>query len=162
MTIPTLPGGPLIVDSRMGDLTINGVEMMGVAWQMLDLKVLWEPGKQRGTNRLLPGTSGVKAYRKRVTETPYSMPMVITGFVDRSGAAQANPYAGLENNVSYLRSNVVDPTNVGDGTRASVLTMPSGATRSANIHVMGLVLGNQAGPIVLATLEIEIPAGVYV
>lgn len=161
MTLPSVAGGALIVEDRIGSLTINAVVMVGVAWQMLDLKVLWAGAKQRGANRILPGVSGVIAYRKRVTETSHVMPMVIVGFVDHTGAAQTNPYVGLENNIAYLRTNVADPTNIGDGTRPSVLTMPSGLTRSANVHITDFSLGNQAGPIMLATMTIEIPTGVY-
>ncbi len=38
--------------------------------------------------------------------------------------------------------------------------MPSGQVRTGNVHVLDLILGNQGGPIVLATLDIEIPLGV--
>lgn len=144
-----------------GTLTISGVSMNTPAWDCVDLTELWLGGDVRGSDRLLPGVPGVKAYKRRTTVTGYSLPMVLTGEVDRFGTVNGDWWAGLEANIDYLRANVVDPTNLTDGTRAAVLTMPSGATRTADIHVLGLEKGTVLAGVMLATLDISIPDGVF-
>jgi len=126
----------------------------------------------RGEDRLLPLAAGVIPYLRRRTVTRHSLPMVIQGEVDENGVPYPDVWAGLEANIAQLRASVVDPTGVGDGTRPASLVMPSGATRTADVHVLGLVLGRtQAGTNtltgnegvgMLATLELSIPTGVFV
>jgi hypothetical protein len=97
--------------------------------------------------------------------------MVIFGEFDQAGNPVEAGWEGLEANIDYLRSNVADPTDVGDGTRPATLTMPTGAVRSADIHVLGITAGATAagtnqltgteGVALLATLEISIPDGVF-
>ncbi len=161
-TWPTPPGKGLFVDLRMGSLSIGGVDMMTPAWVMLDLFPLWTGADVRGGDREIPGTSGFKPFRRRQTATKFALPMIITGYVDQFDVPFTNPWVGLESNLDYLRTNVVDPPNSNPGTKPSVLTMPSGATRSANIHVERLVEGVQGGPSRQCVLNISIPAGLYV
>lgn len=154
-----------------GQLAIDGVSMHTPAWNVLTVVELWMPGNQRGLDRLLPLTPGVQAHQRRLTVTRHSLPMVIVGEVDENGDPNADLWAGLEANVATLHASVVAPTGVGDGTRAATLTMPSGAVRNADIHVEGLAAGrtiegtNQStglpGVLMLATLEISIPAGEF-
>lgn len=148
-------------DTCTGELVIAGVSMHNEAWCVLDLTELWLPGDLRGSDRLLPGVVGVKPYRRRLTVTAHSLPMVLAGDVDRFGADQADPWEGLQANIDYLRANVVDPTNTGDGTRVATLTMPSGAVRSAAIHVLDLQLGVKVAGRARATLDISIPGGAF-
>lgn len=155
-----------------GQLTIGGVLMHGYAWNILRLISLWMPGDQRGTDRLLPLTPGVIAYQRRLTVTRHSLPMAIAGEVNQAGVPYADVWAGLEANIAALKSTVVAPTGTGDGTRASSLVMPSGATRTADIHVLDLIPGRvvagtnmmtgMEGVGMVATLEISIPAGEFV
>jgi hypothetical protein len=52
----------------------------------------------------------------------------------------ADATEGLEANVMTLVSNVVEPVVSSTGTRLAVLTLPSGNTYEADIHVIGLDL----------------------
>ena len=145
-----------------GALEINGIPMHTFAWTVVDTTSLWMGADIRGQDRLLPTTPGVIAYRRRMTVTRHSLPMVIIGYVDYTGTPYSDPMEGLEANVDYLRSWVVDPTNLGDGTLPASLTMPSGAVRNADIHVLGLSLGQVSRARLRATLDISIPTGVFV
>lgn len=144
-----------------GSLEINGVSMHTYAWTVIDVTTLWMGADIRGQDRLLPTTPGVIPYRRRMTVTRYSLPMVIVGYVDQYNVPYADPWEGLETNIDFLRAWVVDPTNVGDGTVQADLTMPSGTVRSADVHVLGLALGQVSRARMRATLEISVPEGVF-
>lgn len=161
----------IICGAPTGRLQVDGVNLHCPAWTMPDLLELWFGADVRGDDQLIPGLGGVIANRRRTTVTRHSLPMTICGDVDRNGARyDGDAWAGLEQNIDYLRTNVVDPTNTGDGTRAATLFMPSGDTRTADIHVLRLVPGARGygvqsdgwtGAICTATLEISIPLGVF-
>lgn len=154
-------------DGKDGTLVINNVSMNCPAWCTIDLRDLWMPGAIRGGDLLLPGAPGVRARRRRRTVTTYSVKFVISGLAERTGlqpygAGSAGRMRQLQENLDYLRTNVLDPVTTGNGTRAATLTMPSGATRTALVHVLGLTL-SQAWPAGLTTtLDLSIPAGVFV
>lgn len=153
---------PLNFSLALGELVIAGVSMHGPAWDCPDLTPLWESPDQRGSDRLIPGVVGVRRYRRRNTVTKTVLPFVITGAVNSAGVLYANPIAGLELNIAYLRANVFDPTNLTDGTRAAVLTMPSGAVRNAAVHMLGLQLGQRVKWNQRATFTLSIGAGGFV
>lgn len=143
-------------------LEIDGVTMHGPAWDLTDLTDLMLGGEVRGEDRILPGVAGVIALPRRYTVTRHSLPFVIDGSVDVTGQPVANPWIGLQDHLDFLLANVVEPTGVGDGTRAAVLHMPdNGPDRRADIHVLRLVKGDVLEGRMLATLEISIPAGVF-
>jgi hypothetical protein len=156
--------------SPTGVLTVSGVALHGPCWTILDLTPLWVQADVRGDDRLLPGVTGVIPYRRRTTVTRHSLPMWVIGEVSWTDAAYADPWVGLETNLNYLYTNVVAPTGAGDGTRPGSLAMPSGATRTADVHILSLELGGTAagtashaggaaGAGVRATLELSIPDG---
>lgn len=146
-----------------GVLTINGVSMHCPAWNVVRLTSLWlTPTVRGGPNRAIPGITGRRAYRRRIDETAHSLPMLVSGVRDRTGAIQANPWVGLQVNIAYLRANVVDPTNATDGTRAATLLMPDGTTRTANVEVIGMTAGEAVMYVQKFTLDLVIPAGAFV
>lgn len=148
-----------------GTLQIGTVVLSCPAWDITDLTPLWVETTVRGGDRLIPGAAGVRPFRRRVTVTTHALPMLISGDVDPLGVVNTDAWVGLEENLADLWTNVVAPTNTGDGTRAAILTMPSGATRTANVHVLGLRVGSTRGEphrhhaVVRASLQISIPAG---
>lgn len=152
------------VITRTEYLEINGVPLATPAWEIVDLSPLWEGAEVRGADRLLPGVIGVRPYRRRATVTVKALRMVIYGDKNLDGVVQADVRLGLWNNIAYLRTNVVDPTNVGNGTRTAILRAPGGITRSGPVHVLSpLKLGADLGPTsVRAVLELSIPGGVLV
>jgi hypothetical protein len=153
-----------------GTLTIASVSMNRAAWAVLGddtgqggLLNLWVYTEQRGSDRIVPSAAGAVAYRRRETVTRHDLRLMVVGDVDENGTATANSLIGLAANINYLESNVIQPTNTGDGTRAATLTVPGQSTRSANIHVLGFQpqeyhLGDTQA-ILVGTLQISIPAG---
>jgi hypothetical protein len=144
-----------------GSITISGVSLNTPAWRVLDLTDLWLDGRQRGKDRLVPGAAGVVANMRRRTVTEVDLPMVIIGDCDQTGAAHTDSMDGLWRNVDYLNDNVCSPTGTGDGTRAAVLTLPSGTTLAESVHVLGLELGASSRTGKLATLTLSIPSGKF-
>lgn len=147
-----------------GTLTIDGVLLNTPAWDATDLTTLWVEASVRGGDRLLPGVAGVIPYRRRLDVTEYALPMLVSGDVDENGDDYADAWVGLETNLQWLWSNVVEPTNTGDGTRPATLTMPSGLERVADVHVLGLRVSSAVGAatrnaLVRAVLQISVPAG---
>jgi hypothetical protein len=156
--------GALLGTGASGTLTVASVSLNCPAWDITDLTPLWHDWNIRGSDRRIPGVNGVRPYRRRYDVTEIPLTIWITGDVDRFGAPQTDAWAGLANNVNYLTTNVVAPTNTGDGTRAAVLTVPGLANRNANIHVLKLqpqrVVGDHSvNVLMIATLTISIPAG---
>lgn len=156
----TATSGNISLTSASGIARVS-IDMHTPAWTIIDLLPLWLGAELRGDDRILPGVSGVIPYRRRNTVTQHSLPMIVIGSRDRLGAAYTDMWVGLESNINYLMNNVVSPTNTGDGTRSATLVMPSGAVRTANIHVLRLSLGTINSGIMKATLDISIPAGVF-
>lgn len=148
-------------NTAAGDLTIGGIAMNGVAWKVTNLIDLWMPADQRGADRLLPGSSGVLAQKRRDTVTQRSLQMLISGDVTYANSTSGDAFERLQINLDYLRINVVAPTAIGDGTRTAVLTMPDGTTRSESVHVVGMQLGEyrQDAGWAKAVLELSIPSG---
>lgn len=151
-----------IPSTTYGALTIGGISMHTYGWNILELRDLWIVTAVRGADRLIPGVAGLRPKPRRRTATPHSLPMTITGLSDSVGNVITDPQAQrnqLETHIAYLMDNVVAPTGTATGTRDAVLTMPSGATRTAAIHVLSITPGTY-NPIGLrATLDISIPAG---
>lgn len=157
----------------VGTLSIDGVLLHTPAWDLPDLGELWFPAAVRGSDRVISGLTGVLPYQRRATVTTRSLRMIITGVVDREGAyytgsgdIRVDHQRGLQANIAYLRANVVDPTNVGDGTRTASLTLPGAAEDddpiTAPVHVLGLTPGAKLGPIQRCTLDLSFPEGALV
>lgn len=161
---------PLVNYACEGTLTIGGVSMNTPAWSAQGdeegeggLLPLWVFTSQRGEDRLLPSAAGIIAYKRRETVTRHDIRLLVVGDVDQSGTPYTDATEGLAANLDYLESNVIQPTNLTDGTRAATLSVPGLATRSANIHVLGLIpqryhLGSTEA-IMIGTLQISIPSG---
>jgi hypothetical protein len=155
-----------------GVLTIDSVVMNRPAWAVIgdengegSLTQLWVTTEQRGGDRIVPSAAGVIPYRRRVTATEHLLRLVVVGDVDDAGLPVADQRVGLAANLAAIKSTVVDPTNVGDGTRPATLTVFGQANRSANIHVLGLTqrirVLKENGSIFVGTLRISIPAGEF-
>lgn len=153
-----------------GNLTLNGIPMKTRAWTCPDLTPLWLPAAVRGQDRILPGASGVIPHRRRRTVTQYALDFRIAGISDMGGVITTGTgngpaeFAQLEYNLAYLRTNVIDPRispNL-DGTVPGVLTMPSGATRNADVHVLGFTVNTRVSHILQGVLDISIPSGGFV
>ena len=158
----------------VGTLSIDGTLMHCPAWDLPDIGELWLGPAVRGEDRVIAGRTGVLAYPRRGTVTTRSLRMIVSGVVDRNGDPWSDlgditdecqrHQIGLQRNIAYLRANVTDPTNVGDGTRTAVLTLPDPAEDpvTAPVHVLGMTPGAKLGPVQRFTLELSFPLGALV
>lgn len=153
-----------------GNLTLNDVPMKTRAWTCPDLTPLWMPAAIRGTDRIIPGAAGVIPNRRRRTVTTYALDFRISGISDMNGVVTTGTgngpeeFAQLEYNLDYLRQNVIDPRTSPnlDGTVPGVLTMPSGAIRTADVHVLGFTVNDRVSHVLQGVLDLSIPAGGFV
>lgn len=161
---------PLVNFSREGTLTIDGILMNRAAFAIIGdergkggLVPLWADFDVRGQDRLVPSATGVIPYPRRLTATRHDLRLLTAGDVDQAGTPITDAIEGLEVNLEYIRTNVVVPVVSSTGTRSATLTMPSGATRTANIHVLRLqtesYLLSDCEALHVGTLQISIPAG---
>ncbi len=151
------------VDTCQGSITIDGFGMHRLAVECYDLSPLYGPPSQRGGNRLLPGSPGTIAYAPRVTETRFSLPLIVCGDWDMNDdyVTVANRWIQLESNMDYLMTNVFLPTGVGGGTQTLVWTRPSGATTTAQVQVLPTPepKGGGDAAVYFTTLELLAPDG---
>lgn len=149
--------GQITPGTCFGALTLNGVYMHTYAWDIIDLTELFLPPQTRGGNVVVPGAQGRRPYPLRADETRYSLPMVISGVTDEAGIPYADPYIGLQTNLTALTAVFQnDPTSPGF---TANLDTPDGTILSAFVQVASVKLGNRMGPIIRATLDLVIPAG---
>jgi len=161
---------PLVNYAPEGSMTIDGFSMNRPAFAIVGDErgeggyvKLWADFDVRGEDRTLPSVTGVIAYPRRMTVTRVDFRLLVVGDVDQAGAPTADSVVGLQDNIEYIRASIVAPVVTPTGTRAAILTMPSGATRSAAIHVLGVVTQSygiaECGSIWIGTLQVSIPGG---
>ena len=161
---------PLTNYNLEGSMTIDGISMNRPAFAIIGDErgvggyvQLWADFDVRGQDRLLPGAVGVIAYPRRMTARRMDFRLLVAGDVNQAGTPVADSKIGLQNNLEYIRANVLEPVASSTGTRTAVLTLPSGATRTAEIHVLGVVTQSyllaDCGTIWVGTLQINIPSG---
>lgn len=164
---------PLVQNAAEGSLTIDSIDMNPAngAWGIIGDErgvggyvQLWADFDVRGDDRILPSVTGVIAYQRRRTVTRHDFRLVVVGDVNgQTSGSETDSRIGLEDNIEYLRENVIDPVDTSTGTRSAVLTMPSGNTRTADIHVLGVTtqtyMLRECGSIWIATMHISIPSG---
>jgi len=127
---------PLTATGRTGILTVNSIVLSGPAWDTPDLSMLWVDAAQRGANRRVSGTPGVRFKRKRYDESPALIPLLVIGHFDPAGAVQANAMLGLQLNLETLRAGLVEPTVTGAVSVAASLARPGGGgtPRTADVQ----------------------------
>lgn len=142
-----------------GTVAVDSVPLLTKAWALQpdSVKSLWTLGDVRGDDVNIPGYPGSFANPRRATATVVTLNMVFLGCRDYAGDGYSNSSVGLEANVTYFYNQVVaQPAN----TRTVVLTMPSGATRTAQAHLFNLTAGAEVGGLTRYSLTMSVPAGV--
>ena len=141
-------------------LTISGSTILGTraSWAT-NLYVLRNPD-YRGDNRLIPNLPGRRSYRDEYDHVRHVLELVIAADFDSDGAPTASLAAGIEANIAELQA-VSTPVATTAGTRPVVWTKRTGATVSADCKVGPLRIGEEFDDIVLATLDIVVPDGVF-
>lgn len=159
--------------TQEGSLSLDGINLANSfgAWGILSdakgvggLVPLWTDFEVRGENRILPSVTGVIMYEHRVTESEFDLTLAVTGDIDgQTGAIPTDAIQGLETNLAYLTTNVILPPGNSTGTRAGVLTKPSGATLTTSVQVMytkvQTYLLQECGSLWIGKLHIRLPEG---
>lgn len=140
-------------------VTYDGVPSDTPAWRTLNLWELWQGPDTRGEDRLIPGTAGVRAYRRRATVTFVDVEMEFFGNLDWDGAEYTDARVGLETNLLHWRTNVTDPTVAAPGTRTAVLHLPSGATKTGAVTVESFKVQGDGPAAANAVMRLSIKAG---
>lgn len=152
-----------LCDECYGSLAIDGFDLNGLGL-CVDLSELWASPERRGSNTVLPGVLGVAAEPYRVTETRYSLPLLVNGHWSHpAGVALpggGNLFAQLEANVAWLYANVVLANTSTDVTQTAVWTLPSAATVVAEVQVLRVPPPTMLpGALMRSTLELRVPGG---
>ena len=97
-----------------------------------------------------------------VQPTTHSLELVISGEVSTTGTPDTDYPARLKTNIAYIATNFTNIPATADGTRTAILTLPSGATLTGPVHILGLTIGEvvPTAKWALAVLEVSVPAGV--
>jgi hypothetical protein len=113
-------------------VVINDVSLDTPAWICLNPMELRQGPPTRGTDRLIPGATGVLPGLRRAAPARRLLDIIIMGDVDEDGDPHDNPEVGLDVNLMTLRDSVTDPQ--GDPVEAE-LHLPDGSTAVAQVHV---------------------------
>lgn len=138
----------LVHYGKSGTLTLNGVSMNCPAWDIPNLTVLRSNRETTGSNARIAGLVGSRAKRRRYAEVEFQLAGFLIGHATRLGVAVVAANEGLQANIDYLLTNVVDPVaEDGDPSIPAVLTVPGQANRAADVQaefVFGDEVGNAA------------------
>lgn len=142
----------------MGGWAVDGDEMCGPGWKSLDLEKLWPgPVEVAGENEKLPGQPGRLDRRHEIDEAVVDLAYQIGGAAAQDGTPHPDPLTGLQLNIAALGA-ICRPPTVGN-TKASVLTLPSGATATSAVQLR-MSRPIKDGPyIVRCTVTVTMPDG---
>jgi len=158
--------GELNPDTRYGTLTVNSASCFTSGWCIYDMSAVMDDAELRGANRLLPHASGTLARRRRRTLTRKNFPMAFTGLYDASNhriaSRSARPQQLIDNFAAFRAAiGIAEDAPAGvAGTVTAVWTQPSGATKSATVHVISPFQWQlKLSPVATAVLVLELPDG---
>lgn len=152
---------PVVASGVTEYLEINSYPLASPAVRLLDLSPLWTFGYRRFPVPV-PYVSGSAPHPVRYEEVIVSLPGKIFGHVDSDGAAIADYRAGLTARMDELFTAVLAEVTTGDGTRAAVWHRADGTTRIADVQVAGFEAQTPVAMELDFTLELAVPAGVWV
>jgi hypothetical protein len=139
-------------------LIINSTPLATPAWRITDLTPLWSGPDLRGGDRVLPGATGVIAYRRRATATRLILPGVIWGDKTRENVATSDVRTGLHDNLDAFYTAIVAPVASDPGTHAATWVKP-GTDKTANVHVVGFTPRQLSPRSIRFTMELSLPTG---
>lgn len=145
----------------LGEITINSVSLhIDGAWNCTNPQVMWTPNAVKGENRRKPRARGRKANPWRIDQGEYSLEMLIDGAWDvGANAPSATPWIGLQHNLEYLMTNVVNPPTAPTAVRAATIGMPDGDLRSGSVQPRTLIHEGTGTSVFTAVLTVYVPDG---
>lgn len=144
-------------------LTIDGQSFdIEGAWEHdTSLGLLLGAVQSRGSNRLVPGSAGVIANPIRPTEVVVDMRLQVYGDRDETGAAHADEYAGLTDNLVYLRDFVTARMDGVDTTQTAVFEAPGGRQFTTGVQILNWQVVRHAITVAYVSYDLRIPSGVW-
>ena len=143
-------------------ITFDGVSLGNSAIKIRNLWTFWQPAQLEASNIKLAGVTGMTARKPLVQPTTHSLELVISGEVSTTGTPDTNYPSRLKTNLAFIATYFTNIPTTADGTRTAVLTLPSAATITGPVHILGLTIGEVVSDArwALAVLEVSVPAGV--
>ena len=143
-------------------ITFDAVALGNSAIKVRNLWTFWEPAQLEASNIKLAGVTGMTARKPLVQPTTHSLELVISGMLSTTGTPDTNYPSRLKTNLAYIATYFTNIPATADGTRTAVLTLPSAATLTGPVHILGLTIGEVVSDArwALAVLEVSVPAGV--
>lgn len=151
----------------LGTLTISSVVLNGPAWDVPNPSPLWFSASVRGDSIVMPTAAGRRSNPNRIDEHVVDLAFIVNGRANRLGVAEpsGDPWIGLQKNLAYLWTNVLQPITSGRGTRPATLVMPDGASKTATVRTQPLqAVGDEITDPNFAefTLTLVITSGLFV
>lgn len=115
---------PLDCTDTYGRLEVDGWALQGAAWCAYDLSEIYESPNFRGVNWEVEDRPGTIAQPVLDGEQTYSLPMMFTGAVDRTGTPWGNPAGGLLANRRQFESHFIRPIRTGTASLPAILDVP--------------------------------------
>lgn len=140
-------------------LECNSLPLSTPGWRIVNLPSVLRGPNVRGTDRIIPLLSGSRPYLRRRAATIIPLNLVIFGDEDHEGTPYADPLDGVISNLLFLRAQIFDPTETGDGTRLWTLRLPDASTLTASCHTGPLLATMDTPTVYRATADLSIPAG---
>lgn len=142
-------------------LEIDGVPLSTTAWVVTNDWVLWEPAPLRGDDVVIPGAAGALAQPRRRDADKRSLELSIVGHLNWNNVRQWDVRIGLWGNIDHLRTNLTAVPATADSTRTATLHLPTGATKTASVHVLELRFAGKGPDLAVGQLTLSLPAGQF-
>lgn len=144
-------------------LTIDG--------QSFDIDGAWEHDKSigrllgalrsRGHSRLVPGSAGVLANPIRPTEVIVDLVLEVYGEKNNLGAAHADVFAGVTDNLIFLRDFVKARMDGTTKTVPAVFEAPGGRRFTTGVQILNWDIARHESTVAFVTYDLRIPSGVW-
>lgn len=144
-------------------LELNGISLhVPGAWRAASLAALLDDAPTRGSDLMLPGATGQRGRRRRRDRSVRTIPMHIFGVNNVSGTPYADRKLGLVINAEYLKANIGIAYATGNGTVTATWHRTDGSTKTAAVHVLGLIGSVKHAPYwATSSIDISVPLGVF-
>lgn len=141
-------------------LELNSVPLATPAWEIPDLSALLDSGALRGSDRMLPRASGVRAHRRRRNVWVLTFPLDVIGDTDSDGSNIPDANEGVNLHMEYLNEHLGFAEASGDGTVPCIFHRGDLPEWHADVHFLGFKGSQKQGEfLVRTTFDISIPAG---
>jgi hypothetical protein len=139
-------------------VALAGLPLSTPAWELLNIEVLLGGSAMRGENLVIPGASGTRPRRRRITERVVTLEMAITGAYTPEGELNADGAAGLLGNLEALAA-VLDPPATNDSLIAVTLFWRD-QQRNGFAQISNYEIGAYVSPAdVPMSIDLVLPAG---